>query len=460
MPSDSPPPQPTLRRRVLSAGSWSMIALVATQCVRFGGNLIMTRLLVPEMFGVMLIATTFLVVLALFSDIGLRQNIIQSKRGDDPVFLNTAWTVQIVRGFVLYAVSLLVAALAWAAQLAGLWPADTTYASPALPLVLAVTGLSTIIAGFQSTKVATAFRTFQQRKVALTEIAAQLTGLTVMLGLGYLTRSIWALVAAGLMAAAISTALSHLWLEGARNKLQWDDSSVKELVGFGRWILLSSAVGVLAMHGDRIWFGGSMTVTDMGVYSIAALILGAMETGVHRLAGSVVLPALGEAARGDDPARLRTLYYRLRFAVDISLLFVCGLLFTASPAIIDCLYDERYTRAGGMLAILSLAMFFWRYTVAHQAWLALGLTKYQAMDNLIRFASLWGLLPLLLALGGVEYAIWGIAAHALPTLALVAVVNRRLGLFHIGRELAVLPALAAGAFAGKLLTAVLAGALI
>ena len=49
------------------------------------------------------------VVLGLLSDMGLRQNIIQSHRGDDPAFLNTAWTVQIIRGFVLFALTLLLA---------------------------------------------------------------------------------------------------------------------------------------------------------------------------------------------------------------------------------------------------------------------------------------------------------------------------------------------------------------
>lgn len=449
---DQIPPQ-SLRKRAFTAGSWSMIALVATQGIRFGGNLIMTRLLVPEMFGIMAIATTVSVVLALLSDIGLRQNIIQSKRGDDPVFLNTAWTVQIVRGFILYGASLLVAALAWVAQLANLWPADTTYASPVLPLVLAITSLSAIIAGFQSTKVATAFRSFQQRKVVLTEIAAQCVGLFVMLGIGYFASTIWSLVAAGLVASAVTTLLSHLWLDGPRNSLQWDRSAVKELIAFGRWILLSSAVGVLAINGDRIWFGGSMSVTELGIYSIAVLILGAMETGIQRLAGSVVLPALSEAARVEDPAHFHSLYYRLRFAIDIPLLFACGFLFASSPMIIGFLYDDRYIRAGEMLSTLSLAIFFWRFTVAHQAWLALGLTKYQAIDNLIRFASLWGLLPLLLVMGGPEYAIWGIALHALPTLVLIVIVNRRLGLFNIGRELMMLPVVAIGAFVGVLMTA-------
>ena len=442
-------PSSSLRRRAISSGSWNLGALVTSQAIRLGGNLVMARLLMPEMFGLMVIATTVAMVLALLSDMGLRQNIIQSPRGSDPVFLNTAWTVQILRGFVLFAASLLVAACAWYAQVIQLWPADSTYAAPDLPLVLAITGFSAVLNGFQSTKLALAFRTFQQRKVVLADLAAQIIGLLVMLGLGYLTRSVWSLVAAGLIASLVSIALGHLWFQGPNNRLQWDSSALKELIAFGRWVLLSSSVGVLAANGDRIWFGGSMSATELGVYSIAVLILGALQLGVSRLASAVALPALSEVARSGDTVRLRGLYYRFRLIVDLALLFACGLLLTLSPLIISWLYDERYAAAGSMLAILSLSLFTLRFTLAHQTWLALGLTKYLAVDNIIRFVSLWTLLPLLLAVGGTTYAIWGVALYTLPTIAWVAYINQRLGLFDIKRELIVLPMLGVGALCGS-----------
>lgn len=87
---------------MLRAGSWSAIGHGLGQALRLCSNLIMTRLLVPEMFGIMAIATMVTMILGMLSDIGLRQNIIQSKRGEDPVFLNTAWVVQIIRGFALW----------------------------------------------------------------------------------------------------------------------------------------------------------------------------------------------------------------------------------------------------------------------------------------------------------------------------------------------------------------------
>ncbi|WP_223506759.1 oligosaccharide flippase family protein [Pseudomonas sp. GL-RE-29] len=451
MPSFDISPSLSLRKRAISAGAWNLAALVTSQAIRLGGNLVMARLLMPDMFGIMIIATTVSVVLHLLSDVGLRQNIIQSQRGDEPAFLNTVWTVQIVRGFILFAATLLVAVFAWFAQSINLWAPDSTYAAPELPLVLALTGFSAVIYGFQSTKIDVAVRTFQQKKVVLAEFASQLAGLLVMLVIGYFTRSIWSLVGAGLVAALVSTLLGHFWFKGPANHLHWDRSALNELIVFGRWILLSSAVGVLAMHGDRIWFGGSMSATELGVYSIAVLILGALQTGVQRLAGAVALPAFSEAARNDDTVRLHALYYRFKLIIDLFLLFLTGLFLVISPLIISVLYDDRYAEAGTMMAVLSLSFFTLRYTLAHQVWIALGLTKYQAMDNIIRVISLWVLLPLLLAIGGVKYAIWGVALHTFPTLVLIVYVNRRLGLFNIKRELIVLPMLVVGALCGALM---------
>jgi O-antigen/teichoic acid export membrane protein len=442
----------SLRRRAIWAGAWNIGALVASQVMRLGGNLLVARLLVPEMFGMMVIATTVSVLLHLLSDVGLRQNIIQSPRGEDPLFLNTAWTVQILRGFSLFGLTLLLALAAWLAQVAQMWPANSTYADPQLPEVLAVSGISAIIYGLQSTKMDIAVRTLQQKRVVLIDLASQLVGLIVMLVLAWLTRSVWSLVVAGLAGALTSTLLGHLAMDGPANSLQWDRSALDELVKFGRWILLSSMVGVLAMYGDRMWFGGSMSETELGVYSIAVLILGSIQTGLLKVVGAVALPSFSEAAREGDTQRLKHLYQRLRLMVDLVLLFVCGGFLTASPLLISWMYDERYAGAGTMLAILSLSFFTLRYSLAHQVWLALGLTKYQAMDNIIRLVALWGGLPLLLALGGTQLAIWGVALHTFPTLVLIVYVNCKLGMFNLKRELIVLPMLGVGALCGVLLT--------
>ena len=100
----------TIKRRVMRAGAWTLAGFGLRQIIRFGSNLLMTRLLLPEMFGVMAVATMVMVGLAMFSDMGLRQNVIRSHRGEDPLFLDTVWVVQILRGGVLWLCAVIVAA--------------------------------------------------------------------------------------------------------------------------------------------------------------------------------------------------------------------------------------------------------------------------------------------------------------------------------------------------------------
>src|SRR5262245_57988175 len=142
------PDRVPLKHRVLAAGAWSLAGYAVSQVVRFGSNLAMTRLLVPEMFGVMAIASIVMVGLAMFSDLGLRQSIVQSRRGGDPAFLNTAWTLQILRGVLLWAIALTIAAALYVADRAGWVSAGSVYADPSLPGVIAALSFGAVIGGF------------------------------------------------------------------------------------------------------------------------------------------------------------------------------------------------------------------------------------------------------------------------------------------------------------------------
>lgn len=82
----------SLKKLAIRGMVWTVAGYGASQILRLGSNLILTRLLFPELFGLMTLVNIFITGLHLFSDIGVGPSIIQNKRGDDPVFLNTAWT--------------------------------------------------------------------------------------------------------------------------------------------------------------------------------------------------------------------------------------------------------------------------------------------------------------------------------------------------------------------------------
>jgi O-antigen/teichoic acid export membrane protein len=443
----SPSEPPTLKQRVLRAGRWTLTGYGLGQLLRLVGNLVMTRLLVPEMFGVMAIAMTVTLVLGMLSDLGLRQNIVQSRRGEDPVFLDTAWVFQIMRGVLLWLMVLVLSICLHIAQAFGMVSTSSVYASSDLPLVMAVNSISTIVLGFQSTRMSTAHRRFDQKRIVQIALASQLVGLVTMIAIATVSRSIWALVAGGQVSALTTTALSHLYMSGHANRFRWDKQAARELFGFGKWVFLSSGLYVLAMNGDRLLLGAFADTRTLGLYAIASLLIGAVAGTLNRLFFTVSLPALSEIAR-DAPGRLRHVYARLGLPSDILLTFLTGFLFALGETVIYVLYDPRYADAGAILEVLALSLLSVRYEVARQVYLALGLPQYGVVLSLVRFIALYSIVPALFYFGGAQAAIWGVALHGLLCIPVVYAYNATLGLNNFRRDVLVLVALPVGFFCG------------
>ena len=356
---------------MLRAGGWTVAGFALSQAIRFGANLVMTRLLVPEMFGVMAIAMMVMYGLALFSDLGLRQSIVQSRRGGEAAFLNTAWAVQIGRGFVIWAAALAVALGLVAVNAVGLSRPAACTRDPILPHVIAILSLCAVIAGFESTKLYEASRSLSLGRITQIDLASQLAGVLCMISWAALDRSIWALVAGGLCAAAARTLLSHAWLPGTANRWQWESAAVREIIGLGKWIFAASILGFFVNSADRLVLGALTSAAVLGVYVIAFLIFSAVEQVLASIVGDVSYPALSEVAR-ERPADLRSTYYRFHLAVGLPACSAAGALMVAGEPLVAALYDARYAQAGWMLRFSRVALVTLPFRVATQCFLVLG----------------------------------------------------------------------------------------
>ena len=70
----------TLRQRVLHSGSWTLAGYGVSQALRFGGNLILTRLLFPEAFGMMGIIQAVIFGVWMLTDVGIGPSIVQKRQ--------------------------------------------------------------------------------------------------------------------------------------------------------------------------------------------------------------------------------------------------------------------------------------------------------------------------------------------------------------------------------------------
>jgi len=382
------PQKKSLRSRAVKGSLTVLSGDASQQVIRLASNLILTRLLMPEQFGLVALASVFLMWVTLLSDVGLNTSVVQSKRGDDPDFLNTAWTLQIIRGFVIWLLAV-IAALALIVSLSfNLLPIDSVYAAPDLPYVIIVLSGTAIIAGLFSTNLATGSRHLQLGKIVTIKIAAQCVGALVMVGLAITWKSVWVLVVGSFVTYTIILVLSHAVLSGQRNRLRWHHESVRQIFDFGKWIFVSSSTGFFASNGDRIILAGLFDPSSFGIYVIARQILQAILNLFSQLGHSIVFPALSEVFR-DRAHDLKRTFYRVRVPLDAAVLLLAGFLLLTGEVLVNFLYDDRYALAGTFLSVLSIRLFAIIHLPALLAIVAVGQPRFNATVAIVDAVSLF-----------------------------------------------------------------------
>ena len=360
----------TLKARAMRGSAWIVTGTGAQKAIQLGRNLVLTRLLFPEAFGLMALVGIVNQGLQMFSDAGINPSIIQNRRGDETAFLNTAWTVQVVRGLLL-----------WLLACAAAWPVAQLYSEPMLAYLLPVASLGLVIGGFNSTNLATARRHITLGRLQAINLVGPILGFAAAVPLAWYYRSVWALVAAGLVGAVTKLVLTHTALPGIRNRFQWDSSAGHELLHFGKWILLSTIATLLATRGDRFILGKLISMELLGVYTVAFMIIQTPRGLLNQFARNIVMPAV---SRRNDLTRTH-----LQKKINTGrtpLLLGSGLIVSGligfGDLIVSLLWDDRYHSAGWMAMLLAVGLIPEIPAVFHGRILTgLGYPSYHSIAN-------------------------------------------------------------------------------
>lgn len=330
-----------LRARTLRGASWTTIGFGAQQILRLISNLVLTRLLFPEAFGLMALAQVFSQGLAMLSDIGVGPSIVQNPRGDDPDFLATAWTMQVIRGFTLAIGMCLLA-----------YPASWFYDEPVLFPLLAMLSIGTVLKGFQSIGVATATRTMQLGRLAILDFVAHSIGIIAMIVWAYYSRDVWALVGGGIIAEVCRISLGYRLLPSEGSRFHFERESASQIFHFGKWIFLATAMTYFGGQGLRLIQGSLVSMSELGMIAIAGSIAMPARIVIDRIVGGVLFPAFAEINR-KDPERFVKRVRQARFRVILAIFPFFLVCIVFGQQIISLLYDARYQGAGIFFVILS-----------------------------------------------------------------------------------------------------------
>jgi len=327
--------------RAMRSSAITVAGFFASQGIRLISNLILTRLLFPEAFGMMALISVILMGLAMFSDVGVGPSIMGSKRGDEPAFLDTAWTIQIIRGVIL-----------WALALALTWPMALFYGEPDLIRYLPAAALTMLIAGFNPTRMEVQNRHLRAGRLTVIELGAQVVGIVVAIVLAWATQSIWSLVISGIATSLAMLAGLNLFLPGERNRLRWEPAAARELIHFGKWIFLSTFMGFAIGQADKVILGRVLDLGTFGLFNIAFFVASFPWLMGGMVMRRVLIPVYREsppAASAANFARVR----KMRAAGTGGLIAMAAVLALGGDWIIGLLYDARYHAAGGMAVLIA-----------------------------------------------------------------------------------------------------------
>ena len=275
---------------------WEGGAALIGQGLSFVVSLLLARLLAPEYFGLISIATLAISSLVFFQELGFSAALVY-RQDDVDAAANTAhWTI-IASSVVLYIIGFILAPLV-----------ARFFRSPEVTPILRVLALTIVISSLSRVSYTLLFKDMAFKKKVLPELLASLAGSVTSLLLALAGWKVWALVSGELVNASFATILVYLFYPW-RPKIQFVRSLFREMFGYGKHIAASQILIFGITNVDDMFVGRMLGQAALGQYGLAYKISNLPATNITRLVTRVTFPAF--TLLQGDIARMRGAFFRV-----------------------------------------------------------------------------------------------------------------------------------------------------
>lgn len=316
----------SLYHRTVRGGAWVFSIRIGEQFFNIIRLIILARILLPHDFGLMGIALLTMAFLETFSQTGFEQALIQKKENVES-YLNAAWTLLVLRGAVLFIILYFIAPYA-----------ANFFKTPEAKALIQVIALAVLLKALTNIGVVYFQKELEFNKQFIYQFSGTVADFVTAITAAVILRSVWALIL-GLVAGNFVRFIVSYLLHPYRPRLSMDLGKMKELFGFGRWILASSILIFLLLQGDAVFVGKMLGVTALGFYQMAYRMANLTATEIGHVILQVTFPAYSKLQ--DNIPRLREAYLKtLQLAFFITAPLAGGIFILAPDFIRICLGEK------------------------------------------------------------------------------------------------------------------------
>lgn len=319
--------QESLSRRVVRSGFWVFALRITDRVFYLTRLIILARILSPHDFGLLGIAMLAMLTLENFSQTGFQAALIQKKENIEN-YLNSAWTIGILRGVVLFSILYFIAP--YVAAFFNVPPAKS---------IIQVISLSILLQAFTNIGVVYFQKELEFNKQFIYQLSGTLVDFIVAVSAAFILRSVWALVF-GLLAGNAARFIASYLIHPYRPHLSFNLGKAKELFGFGKWVLGSSILIFLITQGDDAFVGKLLGATMLGFYQMAYRISSMPATEITHVISQVTFPAYSKLQ--DNIPKLREAYLKVLQLTAFLSFPIAGLIFIFAPDFTTIFLGEKW----------------------------------------------------------------------------------------------------------------------
>jgi O-antigen/teichoic acid export membrane protein len=427
-------PSGSLTSRTVTNGIWTAVTNASGQLLQITLLVVLARLLSPADFGLYGIATLTLTALQRFSRLGFDTALIQRQEENVDPYLDTVFTLQILRGALIAGITIFGAPLI-----------ATFFAEPRATAILRAIALVMLLQALYNPGAVYFEKDLKFHKEFAMSFSGAASRFVVAVGYAIVSPSVWALVAGAVVGNLVQLVASYV-IHDYRPWPRFDRDRAAMLINYGKWIFGESVISFFYTDGDDIFVGRLLGSASLGLYQVAYRLSNAPATEIAHTISRVSMPAYSKIQ--DDEAALREGFHRvLQFSSLASIPMGVGIAVVA-PVFVPTFLGDGW---GAMVAPMQVLAVFGVLrsvrTCASPLFRALGQPDYNAKIHAIRLVLMVvTIYPLTQA-----YGLVGTALSVLVTSVVGIPIATVLVLRLIGDDLRSLVAVVAVPVAGSLL---------